>query len=331
MCFTNLITLSGQCSDTPSLSGFTLNDININADFINSIIERDNLNADDYVSQVLSYATKAVTNEVHGKFNEKYLKKTILTGERVGLPNDNLQLVNGAANTYKGIRLDICNYTDYFQFSVSSISLQTNTTGTVNVLVYDLLTGLLLDTIPVTTVAQEMSTAYVNKVYKSNKKDLDVIFVYDSSAVNSYKTNLEANGCNGCRNKHRPNNIVEGTAITLDTGDTAIKSNLGSGTETGGMSIVYSVECDHENWLCEKKNILAYPILQKMGMVIMDKALDSERLNQSTIFREQIGERRDRFETEYNNTMKWALENMDTPKGSCFLCNHRMKLNPVGI
>lgn len=331
MCFTNFITLSGQCSDVAPQSGLTLNDININSDFINSIIERDSLDANAYVAQALDYSVKIVTNQIHGVFSDKYLKKTILSGERCGEPQDNLQLQAGIAGSYKGIRKQICNNTDYFQLSVSSISLQIDQTGSTNVLVYNLQTGLLIDTIPITTVANDISVAYVNKVYKSEKKELDVIFVYDSGGIQSNNTTLSGGGCRSCRQSYKPNNMVESTAISIPTASSQIDDNIVSGTETGGMSIVYSVECDHENWLCEKKNFLSHAILNRMGMVVMDKALDTERINQSTMIREQIVEKRDRFEIEFNNAMKFALENMDAPKGICFLCNRRQILNPVGI
>jgi len=199
ICLNNVINIkSRSCgSDTPS-SGLYLDMLGINMDWLNSITQMPYKNGEDLFTNKLEFSAAAISHNIVSRFADKFRANTIVNGQRIGFYNDNLQVVAGEAGYLKGIEVELCNDTSFVDFFLSNISLQTNFSGSVPILVYDLIQNKLLDTLTVTTVAGEVSVLTVNKTYKSNRKQLHLILVYDTTAINSYKSYVKKGGCTDC-------------------------------------------------------------------------------------------------------------------------------------
>ena len=79
---------------------------------------------------------------------------------------------------------------DYIAVTLTAVNLLVNYTGIVTVRVYDMITGDVLQAIPVQTTAGTPSRVVVNKKFTSNGQLLNHAFLYNATAVPSYQTGL---------------------------------------------------------------------------------------------------------------------------------------------
>jgi hypothetical protein len=206
--------------------------------------------------------------------------------------------------------------------------LQVNVTQDVDVLVYNLVTGELLDTLTIPCVANKISTVFVNKTYQSDKRKLDIILVYDTEGISSNTTYLNGDGCLHCNGYKYSNAYISSAAVTIDEGSSKIRSSLVGVNHTYGMSINYSVQCAIENWACEISNLLALPILYKFGEEIMNYSLYySDRQNSKTIIDlERNKERLAMYKEEYNKSLMATVKKINLPIGdACFKCDGQVR------
>lgn len=327
-CFDNVISLRGlSCGDASPLSGLYLDMLGINMDFVNDIVQKPYSSGDALFTDKVTFSTKAIVSTITNHFADKFRANTLINGERLGFPQDNLQSVAGAAGSLKGIYVELCNLTSFVDLFVSDISLQTDFTGNVSVLVYDLKQNKLLDTLTCATVAGEVSVTTVNKTYKSNRKELSVIFVYDTTAVNSYKHFLKTGGCSSCGIGNFPqvNSYVKAAGISIPSASTKVLTNVTTEDNTAGMSMNYSLQCNHQDWLCTNINQLALPILYFTAAELMGYALSTSRQNSTTILDlESIETRRKEYEMKYFDTVDALLKKIKLPSDDlCFECNRR--------
>jgi len=330
-CFDDLIALKGACSDTVPLSSLWLNDVGIDMNFVGQVITKDYLDAADFFNRKRDFAVRTVSNQIHNFLRPKYKANTAIENYRIGQPEDNLRLIAGSGYL-KGIEIDLCQSRSYLDVFISEIALQLSTTQSVDVLVYDLLQAKLLDTITIDCVANEISRAYVKKTYKAERRGLDLFIGYDSTGLSANTTRLKKNcqNCSGNYQSEITNGYSKIRAAEIDQSGTIIKSNLEYLGETGGLSVVHSLSCNHENWLCSISNQMAFPILYKTAYLMIDHALaasNDQRANTTvTINKEVWKERLDKMEFYYTESMNNLLQNIKPPSDElCFMCKDNLR------
>lgn len=329
-CFTDYITVSGSCEDETSTSGYSLKDIGITLSELNQLVTKDYKNGKVLGEEKIDFSIKQVENNVFNHFAQKFRSNSILDGQRIGYHQPNMQLVSGIAATSKGLEIEMCNNDSFVDIYISEISLFLNHTGDVAVKVYDLKQNKLLDTITISAVAGQIVTSYVNKTYSSERYDLDLAIIYDSTGIDSYKTELKNGGCASCGGGAPTwvSPYFKARGIKVTTASDKINSNLTGMAETGGLAIQYNVNCNYRSWLCSIRNMLALPILYKAGESIMEFALhNSDRLNSKTILDlEKIDSRWNLYASKYQNSIESILKNMKLPSDSrCFDCREKSK------
>jgi hypothetical protein len=306
-----------------------MNELGISVQELNQYLTKDYSSADELFIAKKKFAIINVTNAIHAFLQPRYKAHSVVKSERAGQPKDDKIFVLGGANELKGINFEFCNHDSYLDLFVSSISLFTDFTGTVNVYVYDLITEKLVDIIDVSCTAGELSTEFIDKTYKSNRKRLNLLFCYDSTSVNSYKT-IIGSGCKDCAVKsgviQNQYTIVRSVKIGLN--ESKIKKNLTHTGETGGMSIDYNISCNHEDYLCNLSNMIALPVAYRTAFEIMQHAVAEApkfKTNTSvTIDSENNKERRDFYEKQFNKSINNVLGNVIMPNDSkCFVCNEK--------
>jgi len=331
-CFRELIGITGNCQSVDSITGINANDIDIDSDFINQIITREYSGVKDFHEKKLAFAVKEVVSKIKVYLSQNFRVNTLLDDVRLGIHRENLIMVAGDG-TLKGINIDLNPCNSYLDLFVSEIALQLDVTQNVDVLVYDLLQDKLLDTITIDCHANEISRAYPRKTYKSEKQKLNLLFAYDSTGISSNTTNLIKNCRSGCGNKksyiNNPYEIVKG--VTVDPAAQKVKSSLTTLTETGGMSIVHSLACNHESWLCSYANIIAPAVLYKYGENVMDFAMNvspNDRINTTlNINTDALARRVEIYSAKFREEMKFTLENIKTPSDrECFSCRDGVRM-----
>ena len=328
-CFDNIIGIKGICNEFTPTSGLYLNDIGIDIDELNAIVTRAYASGEDLFDTKVSFAIKLITQNIHNHLADKYKAVSVLKGQRLGYFQDNLSLINGSAGNLKGIEVEFCNDHSYVDLFISELSLLVDFTGSVDVKVYDLIRDKLMDTITVATTANKIATVYPFKTYKSSRRHLDIIFVYDSSTINSNKTYLKQSSCTNCGSGSTYSNAyLTAKSVTIPSASEKIKDNLTQVGDTGGMSLVYNLSCNHEDWLCSISNTIGLPILYKTAAEIMEFGIhNSSRTNSNTMIDYgKMKERFDYYNSQFIESFESTMKNIQLPSDErCFHCNQKSK------
>jgi len=325
-----VVSLRGTCDDEANIYSVWINDVGIDSRFIEQVITSDYVDVRDFFERKRNFAIKNIVNQVHNHVRPKYKTATVIDDMRVGYYNDNLKYQAGSGKLV-GINVNLCNSKSYLDFFLNQVSLQVSADQTITVLVYDLLQNKLLDTIEVDCVAGEISSVYPNKTYSSGRNKLDLFIGYDSTGVSANKTTLsECAGCNGMAYGRVNNSYEKISAAEIDLTDDKIHQNLDYTNLTGGLSIIHSLACNHESWLCSISNQLSFPILYKTAAMIYDHALSAsqdQRTNTTvTVNAETLKERFERMEYLHVQAMDNLIQNVKPPQDEiCFVCRDNVR------
>ena len=327
-CLDNLIGIK-SCTTSTGSSPYFIEDIGITSVEADQYINQAYASGVALIQDKISFATNQVKDLIANHFSSSIITKSLVDSQLLGQYQDSLNWKSGETNTLGGISLTLNNELSYFKVFVNSVSLQVDVTQSIDVYVYDLISGTILDTIQVDCTANVVSTTHINKTYTSSKRKLDIIFVYDTTGINSNFTNLNYSDCNSCNGYRYSNYYINSSPIYLSTSAQKIRSSLSTTSHTYGMSINYSVQCSMDNWLCEIANLMALPILYKTGMEIMEYAVYYSNRQTSTINidAERNRERLSLYSTRYNEALQATIQKISLPKyDQCFVCNESIKL-----
>lgn len=328
-CLENIVSIKNTCDAVASNSGLYLDDIDVTLREIEKYVTADYPNAAQLALDKIKFASKVVAAEINTYFQGQYRANSVIDSQRIGFHYNNKETVAASA-VYKGMEIEICQSNSFLQLHLSTLELFVNYSGAVSVLVYDLIQGKLLDTIAVTAVAGEVVTVNINKTYNSNRKQMDIAIMYDATLVAQYKTDATSGGCSSCGkgSLRSINGYVRARGISAALADPKINSSMVGESFTGGLSVVYSINCDKESWLCAIQNVIAQPVLYRAATDLMRFALDySDQFNTRTrIDDDKLKRRHDYYLAKYEETMRNVLTKIKLPSDSlCFECNDRIK------
>lgn len=330
-CLDNIIGIDKVCTPDNSISGLDIGMLpGISIKALDSAANSEIKNAQEFFNEKIKLAKLVIRNRIESHFSDKIVHESLVEHETLGYWTDNLQLVSKEAGKLKGIQLEI-DRSAYTELYVESIWLQLKEAITIDIEIYDIISGTKLDTIPITTVANVPTQVEVNKSYRSNKQKLNLIAVIDSSVSDTYKTTLtEGRGqCVDCNNGFGfRNNVLRARGIEILSGAVKTLNNLkASRSSTNGMSIAYSVQCSIDNFICLYNKALALPLLYLVGSLIMDEIKHSDRYNTFiTIRKAKNEELQEEYEFKYREALDNLLENMILPDNDCcFRCGSKIK------
>lgn len=322
MCFENIIGIKTSCTTAVSTSGFFIEDTGITSKECDQYTNEEYASGEALIRNKIEFASAIIKANVSNYFAQYINAKSLIDSQTLGTTQDNLVSKVGITNNLGGVNLTLNNTDSFYNVVVNSISLQLDYTGDVDVLVYNLITGELLDTIAVSCVANKIVTTLVNKVYASSQQKLDLVFCYNTTGKDSIYTILS--GCSTCTGNIYSNVYITSAPVYLGASDTKIKSSLVQGTHTFGLSLNYSIQCSTDKWLCQIANLMALPILYKASAEIMTYAtlLTKRNTSNANIDYERNKERMALYESKFAEAMDATLKKITMPKNDrCFLCN----------
>jgi hypothetical protein len=204
---------------------------------------------------------------------------------------------------------------DYLKFDLHSITLFWNTSATVDVKVYNLLTGNLLDTFSVNAQANMPTEKIVSKSYQGNDILLGIV-----TAGSGQPFRVDSSGCATCPHKTE---YVWMTPGEIDSGDAITDANMDSASHAYGMQLNYSVSCDIEPFICNMSPELAWPLMEASAAQVFTTVLgEMERWNTYvTINRSKAEFWQQYHQGRFEQSMKDILRNMVVPECACFSCN----------
>lgn len=324
-CFDDIISLEELCTDITPTSTFYLNQIGINKAEIEQMITKDYSSVQDFITKKSQFAVSKVTSDIYNFLSPKFKANSILAGARVGYPDANKVLVTQTGLV--GTTVELYNPESFVDFTFSDISLFTDYTGTIPILIYDLDQGKLLQTINIATIDGEITTSYEKAIISAPRRPLNLWIGYDSTiGINSYQTTAH-NGCSGCRGYKFNHRFIQagGALITAPFTEGSITPL----THTAGISFNYSVECNHKDWLCNHRNFLGLPILYKTGIEICNHAIlaapNQRSMTNTTVNIDLMEKKLSMFTSEYTAIMQSILNNMSVPQDrNCFYCEQKI-------
>lgn len=331
MCFSNYIAIKGGCSEqTLADGGLYLNTLGISREFIEGILNEDYEDVDDFLSDKIALASDVLKNDIYKFFTPKFNVKSIITGDRIGQYYENPTIVPAISGSSKGLQIRLWNDTTFAKIYVSKIRTFFDYTGTVTFTIWDLNQNAQIGTFDVNSVAGEIVETEINRVFKSDVYDLNIVFLYDASTFASYASSIDGYGCVSCYrgSAYRQNRFVYATGITIPNADDKVQANLNGNSDTGGVSILYSLECNHDAWICQNAHFFASAMLYKTAHLIAEYALlVTDGFSKQNIDRDILRERLDVYFDGYMKRLDAGVKNLKIPSSNvCFECN-RLRMN----
>lgn len=331
-CFENLVGIRTECGDqTPSDSELYIQDLSFIDLKLADAIVSDQDSGVQLLRDLYSRAVNYLINDIRVRMNPYFKQGSVLENNTVGYYAYQRNIINGSAGVYKGIQLQVRDLT-YLDLFFSSLSIWVDYSGDIDIEVWNLTTGKLLDTIPVTTVAgvqQVIPTTY--KKYANNGQNLNLFIGYNSTGINSYQANIynylipfSYGSCVTCLNPVGwfRNRYVWILQQSIPAASDKIQGNLNSSTDTGGLSVTYSLQCSMEKWLCQMRNQYAYALMHRWGVEVLKEASMSNRLNSLVVLNKDAKQALQLdFEEIYQKSMQNSFRNIRLPNDVCFNCN----------
>ena len=324
-CFQNIIGLDSNCVDIPSSSGVYASSVDITERFLSQIITSEFSGVSDFHRKKLSFAIDSVVGELHSLLSSKYKAVSVIDNFKAGIIQENQQEVT-PTGTYKGIIFDLVSDRSYLDFYLSEIELFVKYTGTIPVLIVDLLEGKILNTINVDTVSGEITSFRPMLTFPSKKRRLQLFIGYDTTGITSYQTLIRNSNCSSCTPTYRVRNSYENImSATIPLASNFRRSNVSQSNDTGGLTVTHSLSCNHRDWLCSIANVLVHPILYKYAQIVFEFALNvspNERYNTTDTNNADLMEKRlQAAGSKYIESMNAVLMNMKLPQDErCFEC-----------
>jgi len=326
-CLSNIVGIKG-CSTTPS--GVYVQQLTgISIAHYDQAINNDHKAAFPALQEKIDFATGFVLDNVRQYLATKYQLKSFIENETVGYWYDDKQLQDVQTGNYVGIQVKLDNV-PHMKVEFGNASLFTNYTGSLNLLVIDLIQGKAIDTIEVDSVAGEVVTFDLNKYYYTNRQRLNLFIGYDASTIQAYKTSIYNNGAIGscgewCDACFEGGNLYFRSA-SLGLTDAKTNTYVNGLSGGAGLSLNYSLQCSFDEYLCSVKSLLAYPVLYKVGAEIMREMRYSKRLSGIvTGFVSDHAELIEYYENEHLKMMSNLFQNMKMPQNGCLVCEKKIK------
>jgi hypothetical protein len=152
-CLDNVIGIDRKCTPVTPSSGLYIQDLpGISLKIANAAIDEETVSGISLIEEKISFAQNAILAQLRNSLANKVRVKSIIENDTIGYYQNNLQPIPLEAGKYKGIKASINNY-PHLDFFIGKIYLQLNAVVTTNILIIDLMTGEILDTLPITTTA----------------------------------------------------------------------------------------------------------------------------------------------------------------------------------
>lgn len=320
-CFDNTVTVQHTTDSVYSLERqeFTLS-------VLNDLTGSEFVNGEAMGQYQIDQALRHLVQDMYGHDGNFFSGESLLENKRIGYPQKNRKLIPPEAGKKKGFYLELANDKTFAKLHISSLSLFLDTSGNYNIEVWDTVQNRKLDTIAVSSTANQISTTYVDKTYSSDRRDLNLAFIYDPDGSGSYQTLINESGCLSCgRQLFYRNSYLLANAVTISSTEPVVDPNLKYASETGGLMMDYTLQCDHLAWLCTVKNLVALPLLYKACELVCHYALkNSRRLNSETLV-EDYNNKLTFYMDHYQSSLDKMMRSMPVPNKPCFNCKKRYK------
>lgn len=327
-CFENLIGIHKNCDPSSPSSGLFLNDLpGITLANIAAGVTAENTSYVDKITQLISEATQKVIHDFRTIIQPFMRFNSVLEADNIGFYKQDQVAESLSVGNYRGIRI-MNNYRPSLSFNLNSFSLKLDASLAVNVYLFDLMTGAILDTFSINTVAGKVAIKYVNKRYPNYGQNQRLALVYDAGVAGTYTTSASpytGGSCTGCKGKYS-NKYISFDGVNVSKTADVIDTNITTLSGTAGLSLNYNLECDAAYYLCQLASILADPIRHKTAeLIFLDLQSPSPRLNSViTVQADKVEFFYQFYQGEYLKITQPILTHWRAPNDICFACTPQL-------
>lgn len=323
-CLDSLIGQDNGCTSTDGR--LYLKDIGITDKFIAGLLAKHNEGIEDWMAERRRIATQYVVQDVVHNINGAFKASTLIDNARLGVWPDVESLASAEAGYENGIMIEVCSPASNTKINITGIEFYGETTGVVTATIYDLTDGTVIATLTANAVAGQICYFEDVDVVVQNLRAKRRIFI-TTDQTSFYKAQMSV-GCASCKPTcyKRGNGLLESNSVRFVDTDKKVYMNRTSAPNTGGLSVIVSVSCDHLAFLCEIKSQMALPLLYCLGREIHTTALYNwDRWGIQNLRKEDIEARRDELEALYAKFMAGLIKNIQVPSDvHCYVCDKQV-------
>ena len=314
-CFDGLISLDGTCAGNNS-GVMSLQSL----DGITETMLKDITGPEDTVASLLArceqWARANMHNDVLTHLAPRMTGRTFIDRKHIGDQDDDQVLQTGTG--IGGILVEINQPRSNAILRIGALGLFVDFTGDVTITIYDLEDGSVAATHTIGVTAGVSLTEDVQIVLPAYRKSKKYFITHD---LTEYYQTWTSGSCGSCTQGYYHGGVRVNGARLAD-GLSKKRSNLRLSSETSGLMAVITVECDHAQMLCEIRNALALPYLNKVGEAIMRRGIMAfGRLNSTTMNLEQLEKNAAYYAQAYADQLNRTLGKMRLPDDPmCFTC-----------
>jgi hypothetical protein len=325
-CLEELIGIKKGCADVEPVTGLYINDLPaMSLKLADAAANKEKVNGFTLIQDRIRFASDYLTNDIRNYLQDKFIINSLLEQTTVGHYDDDNDTTT-TSSRLRGLRIVVREY-PYLNINISRIGLRFADAITTNILIYDLYKNELLETIPITTVADQIVYLEVNKQIQTNGQRRALFICVDASLSDQYNASTYMQGAEyGCKSCNKNSYLSYVSSGYISDGLSKTDGNFTSSSTTGGLTVDYTVECDMSNYICSLGRSLAWPLLYKTGHLIMQELKHSEQLNTVVLINKaQNDELLSYYEAEYIKSLNQLTSNLKVPKDICFQCSPTIK------
>jgi hypothetical protein len=325
-CLDSLIGQDNGCASTTGT--LYLKDIGITQEFITTLLAKHNANTADFMAERRRLASEYVVRDVVNHLDRFLIGRTFVDHDRLGKWPDTEALTTSDAGYHNGVLVEVCTPASNTVLSLTRIEFYGETTGPVEVTVYDLKDGSVVEQFDVDAVAGQVASVEVNINLQVRREKRRLFVTTDQDTF--YKATMSA-GCPSCKPTHYRHGPLDARSVRFLTTDKKVYANVATAPNTGGLSVVASVSCDHAAMLCEMKSAMALPLIYALGREVFTTALyNFDRWGIKDIRKDDVEKRRDELEALYSKSMADVLKWIAVPNDpSCFVCDKKISTGVI--
>lgn len=261
-------------------------------------------------------ARMTIAHDVLTYYADRIIPRTFVDRKGIGEADERQVLDSGTG--IGGMLVEVNQPGSNAVIRIGSLGLYANTTGPVTITIYDLEDGSVVTTHTIEAEAGRSITEQVQITLPAYRKRKAYFITHDLE--DWYRVGLHGS-CGNCHGGFDHGGVKVNGARLAD-GLQVKRSNLRLSTQTSGLSVVLTVECDHSRMLCEVKGALTLPYVLKVAECILRRGVDAvERMNSQRLDLDLLKERANRKGAEYAAAMENTVGKMRMPNDPmCFVC-----------
>lgn len=283
------------------------------------------------LNSIIQLAQKLTLQSMNQYYAGRYKAKSFIDNDMIGYYYDDKVLKPAQSGYLVGYEIRI-DQTPFLELQLESIRLFCDHNGDVDVKIYDLIQGKLMDTVTLTAIAGQIVEKNGLGLSYATKRQRLHLFIgyasefgsYNTSYMPVYNVNGLAENCNTCTGSPYKNRYMYFRSAQIAASADKIRPNVNSNVISGGagLSFGYSLKCSFIEHLCNMRQQVALPIMYKAGELVMKEFKHSKRLNSVvTLYGKDYEALELYYHDMHEKLMAELLQNGSIPDSVCFGCN----------